>query len=298
MRDQKKRQQDPFRVDTVRTLCYTVCMQRTCNKCNRTLDLDTDFNKNKSNPQGRERTCRDCVQTRAREKYKLNPAPSVAQSRTSRPCRECHRSLTVEHYHLPNSWYCKHCTSVRKERARLAQPDSQCDTCGAVKSQQYMLKTRSRCTQCESQRRATAKRQQYANHVYSTSVQAQRKRRYRQDPLYRLKDNVVTLIANAFANRAYSKNSRTQQILGCSYSDFCTHIESQFALDMSWDNRELWDLDHRVPVSLAENEQELMLLNHYTNFQPLWSGLNQAKKASVDREDPLYLELLALRNKR
>lgn len=270
-------------------------MMRTCNKCSRTLDLDTNFHKDKEKPQGRTRTCRDCVRTRARERYKLNPAPSVAQSRTSRPCRECHRSLTVEHYCLPNSWYCKHCTSVRKERARLAQPDTQCDTCSAVKSQQYMLKTRSRCLDCEQTLKSQRKQQQYATHTYSMTAQARRRRRYRQDPLYRLKDNIVTLIANAFARRAYSKDSRTHEILGCSYSDFCTHIESQFAVGMSWNNRELWHLDHRVPVSLAATREELLLLNRWDNFQPLWSAYNQTKSTTVDREDPLYLELLDLR---
>jgi hypothetical protein len=136
----------------------------------------------------------------------------------------------------------------------------------------------------------------YAEHTYSTSAQARRKRKYRADPLYKLKDNIVTSIANAFANRGYSKGTRTHLILGCSWQDFYAHIESQFADGMSWDNRELWDLDHRVPVSLAENEEELMLLNRWDNFQPLWSAHNQTKKAWVDRTDPIYLELLDLRS--
>ena len=272
-------------------------MQQTCNKCDRTLDL-THYNLDRTKSQGRSRTCRDCVQTRARKRYKQTPRPSVAKTRTSRPCRHCKRELDATHYKLPNAWYCKHCVAERKELARLAQPAAHCDTCNKLTERTHMLKTLDRCTACDTQLRALRKAQQFANHTYSTNAQAQRKRRLRRDPLYKLKDNIVTNIANAFANRGYSKGTRTHTILGCSYQDFYTHIESQFAAGMSWDNRELWDLDHRVPVSLAENVAELELLNRWDNFQPLWSGDNLAKSASVDHNDPLYLELLDLRCKR
>ena len=269
-------------------------MQRTCNKCNRTVNI-THYHRDKTKPQGRSRTCKDCTQVRAvavRNRFRAAP---VASNTTSRPCRHCQRTLDHSHYKLPNSWYCNHCVAVRREQRRLAQPDSQCDTCGAVKSQQRMLKTRSRCLDCEQTLKSQRRQQQYATHVYSDSAAARRKRRYRRDPLYKLKDNIVTSIANAFANRGYSKGTRTHAILGCSYQDFYTHIESQFTVGMSWDNRELWHLDHRVPVSLAENPRELLLLNRWDNFQPLWSAHNQSKSATVDPGDPLYLELLDLR---
>lgn len=237
------------------------------------------------------RTCKDCALARAAQR----PPPKQRDSRLRTPCRHCLQLLDRTHYKHELSWYCYTCVTNRKEAARLQLPPAPCDTCGAVTQRANMLKTKTRCTACETQLRAQAKAQQYANHTYSTSTQARRKRRYRSDPLYRLKDNVSTLIANSFANRGYSKHSRTQQILGCSYQDFCTHIESQFAVGMAWNNRHLWHLDHRVPISLAENEQELKLLNHYTNFQPLWSGENQTKSARVDSEDLLYQKLLAAR---
>jgi hypothetical protein len=46
---------------------------------------------------------------------------------------------------------------------------------------------------------------------------------------------------------------------------------------MNWDNRKDWHLDHIYPVSLAKDEQELIKLNHYTNFQPLWAIENMSK---------------------
>ena len=56
---------------------------------------------------------------------------------------------------------------------------------------------------------------------------------------------------------------------------------------MSWDNYgkyngELnfgWDLDHIIPLSSANNIDELIKLNHYTNFQPLCSRVNRHIKS-------------------
>ena len=39
-----------------------------------------------------------------------------------------------------------------------------------------------------------------------------------------------------------------------------------------------WDLDHIIPVSSAKSEDEIIKLNHYTNFQPLDSYINRKIK--------------------
>ena len=50
---------------------------------------------------------------------------------------------------------------------------------------------------------------------------------------------------------------------------------------MNWENQGEWHLDHIYPVSLAKDEQELIKLNHYTNFQPLWAADNLLKGNKV-----------------
>lgn len=120
-------------------------------------------------------------------------------------------------------------------------------------------------------------------------------RRRAADPLFKLRSNIGTLITNYMSRSGYKKSSRTFEILGCSYKDFEKHIESQFAPGMSWDNRDKWHLDHRVPCSVAENEQELLRLNRWDNFQPLWINDNTSKAASVDNSDFIYHEILNMR---
>ena len=39
-----------------------------------------------------------------------------------------------------------------------------------------------------------------------------------------------------------------------------------------------WDIDHIVPSSTSQSENDCLLLNHYTNLQPLCSKVNRDLK--------------------
>ncbi len=106
---------------------------------------------------------------------------------------------------------------------------------------------------------------------------AYRKERMTADPIYALAIKIRSLIGVKFATGGYTKRSRTHEILGCSYPDFKLHIERQFADGMSWDNHGKWHLDHIVPVATATCEDDVIRLNHYANFQPLWAEDNLRK---------------------
>ncbi|MDD4242711.1 MAG: hypothetical protein PHG08_00220 [Bacilli bacterium] len=103
------------------------------------------------------------------------------------------------------------------------------------------------------------------------------KQRRKDDPLFKLACNIRSLIGFSIRKSGYSKSSKTSAILGCSFEEFFNHIEKQFKEGMNWDNRHLWHLDHIYPVSLAVDEEHLLQLNHYTNFQPLWAEDNIRK---------------------
>ena len=53
---------------------------------------------------------------------------------------------------------------------------------------------------------------------------------------------------------------------------------------MNWENYGLyiskklnygWDIDHIIPLNVAKTEDEIIILNHYTNLQPLCSYTNR-----------------------
>jgi hypothetical protein len=106
------------------------------------------------------------------------------------------------------------------------------------------------------------------------------KNRIKNDKLFKLTLNIKNLIRNSFKRNSFSKTSKSVIILGCSIQEFKQHIESKFEYWMTWDNygnwngvptepNTAWDLDHIIPTSNANTEDELIKLNHYTNIQPL-----------------------------
>ena len=107
--------------------------------------------------------------------------------------------------------------------------------------------------------------------------------RRQNDPLFRLITNVRNLIYNSFYYNGYSKNSKTEELLGCSFEELKEYLESKFEPWMNWDNRGLysgefnygWDIDHIIPLSSVNTEDEIIRLNHYTNLQPLCSKINR-----------------------
>jgi hypothetical protein len=109
------------------------------------------------------------------------------------------------------------------------------------------------------------------------------KKRKQIDPLFKLSFSIRNRIRESLNQLGFKKCSKTRQILGCEIHEFKTHLESLFLEGMSWENygKDMsgWQLDHIVPVSSARNCEELIKLNHYTNFQPLWA-LDNLKKSN------------------
>ena len=109
------------------------------------------------------------------------------------------------------------------------------------------------------------------------------KNRRKTDVLFRLTINLRTMINNSFRKRNLIKNSKTNEILGCSFEEFKNYLESKFESWMTWDNHGLyngtehygWDIDHFIPSSSANTEDEIIKLNHYTNLKPLCSYINR-----------------------
>ena len=78
---------------------------------------------------------------------------------------------------------------------------------------------------------------------------------------------------------AFSSRSHYIELLGCSLSDLASHIESKFLPGMSWDNRNLWHLDHIRPLKTFDlsDPTQLAVACHFTNLQPLRAADNLRK---------------------
>lgn len=105
------------------------------------------------------------------------------------------------------------------------------------------------------------------------------KRRSENEPIFRFKNNVRRLILHSFkrGKKNFKKIDRTEVILGCTIEHFISHISEKLKDGMSFENHGKWHIDHIIPLACANTEEEVIKLNHYTNFQPLWAKENLSK---------------------
>ncbi len=110
------------------------------------------------------------------------------------------------------------------------------------------------------------------------------KDRRKNDPLFKLINGIrnnITLSFKRALKGAYNKKSKSIDILGCLHKDFIQHISSQFKEGMTLENYGKWELDHKIPISSAQNEEDIIRLCHYTNYQPLWIEDNRKKSNKI-----------------
>lgn len=101
--------------------------------------------------------------------------------------------------------------------------------------------------------------------------------RRKVDPLFKMSSNLRTRTSQAFKNKGYSKNTKTQEMLGVDWEVCKAHIERQFTKGMKWSNHGEWHIDHIIPLASAKTEEGLKKLCHYSNLQPLWADDNLIK---------------------
>ena len=110
------------------------------------------------------------------------------------------------------------------------------------------------------------------------------KNRLKNDPVFKFKHILRSNIGNTFkraCNGAYVKKSKTLDILGCDIEFFMRYISSKFQKGMTFENHGEWHLDHIIPISKANTKEDIIRLNHYTNFQPLWAEDNLTKSDKI-----------------
>jgi hypothetical protein len=115
---------------------------------------------------------------------------------------------------------------------------------------------------------------------YSEVLRKRRMReskRMNEDLAWRIKEKTRKQLYNLI--RGTSK--RSECLVGCSWIELRSHLESQFTDNMNWGNygRQGWVVDHKRPIA-SFNLLDLLQLKecfHYKNLQPLWLKHNSAK---------------------
>lgn len=103
------------------------------------------------------------------------------------------------------------------------------------------------------------------------------------DPMLKFKAGVGSLIRGSFKRAANGilKEGKTEELLQCSLDFFVQYIQEKFTEGMTLENYGEWHLDHITPLATAITREDVVHLNHYSNFQPLWAKDNLSKGSKI-----------------
>lgn len=220
-------------------------VSKLCKKCNIEKDI-FNFNKDKSKKDGYRNSCKACQKKYLSEYYSDNKDDINAKNGEWKKNNKEYLSEKSKNYYQEN-----------KESILIKRKEY-------IKNNKDINRERKRKYYKNNSKSILDKKKKYIS------------KRKKQDKLFHLTLSIRSLIKNSFRKRNFSK-SKTSEILGCSYEEFKSYIESKFIDGMSWDNYGDWHLDHKIPISWAKNECDVYTLNHHTNFQPMWAFDNMSK---------------------
>lgn len=110
---------------------------------------------------------------------------------------------------------------------------------------------------------------------------------YKNNFLFRLVNIMRSRTRLFLKSKNIKKKNTTFEIVGCSPEFLKKHLENQFTEGMNWN---LFGsnihIDHIVPLSFAETEEDAYKLCHYTNLQPLWAEDNLKKSNKIVTNSP------------
>lgn len=193
------------------------------------------------------------------------------------------------------SYYCKECKDKLIKRYDVSVIEKQCKCCNITKPSDRFSKhsynkdgLKNECKQCVKEYNKTNKdyiNQRNLQYFYNIGVHKQRvnrKKRRKNDPLFKLIGTIRSRTVGAFKASGFKKNTKTEIMLGCNWFTCKLHLESLFTEGMSWDNHGEWHIDHIIPLSSAKTAEAMIKLAHYTNLQPLWAKDNLSKGSKLN----------------
>lgn len=158
----------------------------------------------------------------------------------------------------PRTNMCKSCKSEYNKIHYIKNKDA------------YIEGSRKRYKNNKEQCRINSREYYYNNKdAYKARAKKRQYRLLKEDDVYKLSHNIRALIRGSFNYNNHRKNTKTSNILGCTADYFKEWLGGV-------PNRNT-HIDHIIPSSWAESEEEVIALNHYSNFRLVDSKTNISK---------------------
>ena len=253
-----------------------------CIKCG-VIKLISEFNRQTQNKDGLGSYCKSCAKEYDKNWRKANPEKVKEYSKKWKNANPKKAKKSVKNWRKANpekvkesveNWQKANSEEVKKnvKNWQKANPEYQKNWREANPKK---VKERTKKWQKVNPEKIkeSHKKWREANPEYDNQY---RQNRRAIDPSFKLKCNVRNSIRTSLRKQGYTKNSKTYEILGIKYKKFYEWLNNKASNGLNLNTDDI-QLDHVVPVSLAQTEKEILVLNHYSNYQLLSSKNNFSK---------------------
>jgi hypothetical protein len=244
---------------------------KVCTKCKIKKKL-TEFSKSKSSKDGVRSDCKFCRKKwreenkqRIKKYYKENK--ELIKKRHKKYYEENKERINAQH----KKWREENKEIIKQRKKKHYENNKKNIN---QKQQNYYQENKERIKEL-------SKKWREENKEY---IKKWRKQKQKTDPIFKFRICTRSLIRASFkraCNGQYRKSKRTEEMLGCDMDFFMRYIKSKFQKGMTFENYGEWHIDHIIPISSANTEEEIIALNHYTNLQPLWAYENLTKANKI-----------------
>lgn len=222
-------------------------MEKICRICGKPKYIE-DFHKKKGTLDGYRNECKECVKD-IQKKYKEAPGFKEKQKNYDKNRYDENRDAILERkkeYHKENR------DKILDQKEKYRNDPNNIDK---IKEylENYRIKNADKLKEWRKNNRATLAKNQEDYRINNPHIIAWR-----------------SILYSTLKRLGTKKQGHTIDMLGYSAIELKEHIEKQFVDGMTWENHGDWHIDHKIPVTAFDFNENVKVVCALENLQPLW----------------------------
>lgn len=181
-------------------------------------------------------------------------------------CKECRKIESTKRY-------AKHSESIKEYTQNYRNDNPKKNQEYYQENQEYFI----------NYREANLEHHREWRKINRKNINTRRKIYLDNNPSAKIAARCRSRVSEAIKQQSATKYKNCVDLLGCSFEELKTHLESQFTKGMTWENYGKWHIDHIKPCksfNLTENSEQIKCF-HFSNLQPLWAIDNIKKGCKI-----------------
>jgi len=246
--------------------------EKHCSGCKEWKALK-EFGKDKEKWDGLQNRCKVCQNIDSeKRRRKLGIKPQRTEHRFE-------GALEKKHCSKCNKW--KVLKEFSKNKHKWDGLQVRCKVCMVIAYKNQVS------TELGRERRRAQSRKSVRKRRANGKINAYERKRRREDPAFAILCRLRRRVGMAVNRQGAKKSIGTMELLGCTSAFFRSYLEKQFVDGMTWENRDKWHIDHRVPCAAFNmlDPLEQRCCFWYKNQQPMWAKDNLSKSNRYKEED-------------